>query len=102
VIPEIVDDLAGGQLIRVLPDWSLPMLSVDALMAPRTAQPAKVRAALAAITTYLGRTGAASFGAQRRASRRRPGVDGPKGMGPVAGRPGRSAPSLLTSLPEDP
>jgi DNA-binding transcriptional LysR family regulator len=59
VEPEIRDELADGRLVRVLPDWSLPTLSVDALMLPRVKQPAKVREALNAITAYL-RTARAS------------------------------------------
>ncbi len=54
VVPEIADELASGQLVRVLPEWSLPTLSVDAPMLPRTKQPAKVRAALVAISAHLG------------------------------------------------
>jgi LysR family transcriptional regulator, transcriptional activator for aaeXAB operon len=53
VEPEVVEELADGRLVRVLPDWSLPLLSVDALLPPRTKQPAKVRAALDAFTRYL-------------------------------------------------
>jgi DNA-binding transcriptional LysR family regulator len=53
VEPEVVEELADGRLVRVLPDWSLPMLGVDALLPPRTKQPAKVRAALEALTMYL-------------------------------------------------
>ena len=34
----------------MLPDWSTPALSVDALLLPRKTQPAKVRAALNALT----------------------------------------------------
>ena len=53
VVPEIAGDLAAGRLVRVLPKWSLPRLSVDALLLPRTTQPAKVRAAVDAMKTYL-------------------------------------------------
>jgi DNA-binding transcriptional LysR family regulator len=53
VVPEIAEELADGRLVRVLPDWSSPILSVDALMPPRTAQPAKVRAAIDALRSYL-------------------------------------------------
>jgi DNA-binding transcriptional LysR family regulator len=53
VEPEVVDELSDGQLERVLPDWSLPLLAVDALLPPRTRQPAKVRAALDAFVRYL-------------------------------------------------
>ena len=57
VVPEIVNELADGRLVRVLADWSLPTLSVDALMLPRATQPAKVRTALAALKGYLSTTG---------------------------------------------
>ena len=60
VVPEIAEELADGRLVRVLPDWSLPRLNVDALMVPRAAQPVKVRAALAALKTYLARTAVAA------------------------------------------
>ena len=63
VVPEIVDELASGRLVHVLPEWSLPTLSVDALMLPRAKQPSKVRAALAAIPTSLG--GARGYAARR-------------------------------------
>jgi len=53
VEPEVVEELGDGRLVRVLPDWSLPLLNVDALLPPRTRQPAKVRAALDALTFYL-------------------------------------------------
>jgi hypothetical protein len=33
--------------------WSAPTLSVDALMLPRTTQPAKVRHAVDALANYL-------------------------------------------------
>ena len=56
VEPEVVEELADGRLVRVLPDWSLPLLGVDALLPPRTKQPAKVRAALDALTLYLSQT----------------------------------------------
>ena len=53
VVPEIAHDLQHGRLVRVLPRWSAPTLSVDALMLPRATQPAKVRVALDALTAYL-------------------------------------------------
>lgn len=59
-LPEVREELAGGRLVRVLPDWSLPRLSIDALLPPRTKQPAKVRAALDALASYLSRQDAAS------------------------------------------
>jgi LysR family transcriptional regulator, transcriptional activator for aaeXAB operon len=53
VEPELLEELHDGRLVRVLQDWSLPVLSVDALLPPRTNQPAKVRAALDALSSYL-------------------------------------------------
>ena len=53
VVPEIADELADGRLVRVLPKWSTARLSVDALMPPRATQPAKVRAAIDALSDYL-------------------------------------------------
>ena len=53
VVPEIAAELRHRTLVRVLPKWQAPKLSVDALMLPRTAQPAKVRAALDALTHYM-------------------------------------------------
>jgi hypothetical protein len=41
------------RLVRVLPKWAVPALSVDALMLPRATQPAKVRAAVQALTRYV-------------------------------------------------
>jgi LysR family transcriptional regulator, transcriptional activator for aaeXAB operon len=53
VVPEISHELQQGRLVRVMPRWSAATLSVDALMLPRATQPAKVRAALEALTSYL-------------------------------------------------
>ena len=53
VVPEIADDLKRRRLVRVLPKWSAPSLSVDALMLPRATQPAKVRQAVDALVRYL-------------------------------------------------
>jgi len=53
VVPEIAAELGDGRLVRALPDWTLPELSVDALMPPRAAQPAKVRGALEALRQHL-------------------------------------------------
>jgi DNA-binding transcriptional LysR family regulator len=55
VEPEIADELAAGRLVRLLPDWSLPRLSVDAMVLPRTAHLARVRAVVEAFRTYLTR-----------------------------------------------
>lgn len=51
--PEVAPELADGRFVRVLQGWTLPRLSVDALLPPRTKQPAKVRAALDALGSYL-------------------------------------------------
>lgn len=53
VVPEIADDLKRRRLLRVLPKWSAPSLSVDALMLRRATQPAKVRQAVDALVRYL-------------------------------------------------
>jgi DNA-binding transcriptional LysR family regulator len=53
VVPEIAEDLTRRRLVRVLPKWSVPQLSVDALMLPRATQPAKVRQAVDALVRYL-------------------------------------------------
>jgi LysR family transcriptional regulator, transcriptional activator for aaeXAB operon len=53
VVPEMAEELKAKRLVRVLRDWTAPQLSVDALMVPRTRQPAKVRAAVEALRVYL-------------------------------------------------
>jgi DNA-binding transcriptional LysR family regulator len=53
VAPEMIDELKSKRLVRVLRDWSAPRLSVDALLLPRTRQPAKVRAAVDALKLYV-------------------------------------------------
>jgi len=53
VVPEITRELAQRRLVRVLPKWAAPALSVDALMLPRATQPAKVRIAVQALTRYM-------------------------------------------------
>jgi DNA-binding transcriptional LysR family regulator len=68
VVPEIVDELRDRRLVRVLADWKLPALSVDALMPSRASQPAKVRAALDALAAHRGRSPVR----QRRSRRRAP------------------------------
>lgn len=67
VAPEIADDLAAGRLVHVLPDWTLPTLSVDVLVLPRTAHLPRIRAVVDALRTYLGRV---SGPAPRRTARR--------------------------------
>jgi DNA-binding transcriptional LysR family regulator len=71
VEPEVAGYLEQGRLVRLLPDWTTQMLSVDVLMPARTAQPAKVRLAIRALESYLaGLPQHAAKGA--RAPRRRP------------------------------
>jgi hypothetical protein len=53
VEPEVAAELASGALVRVLPEWSGPTLSVDVLMPARTRQPAKIRMAVEARRGYL-------------------------------------------------
>lgn len=57
VEPEIADELAAGTLVRVLPAWSAPVLSVDVLMPARARQPVKIRLALDALRRHLDRAG---------------------------------------------
>ena len=57
VVPEIAEEMADRRLVRVLPKWTTRPLSVDALMPPRTTQPAKVRAAVDALKIYLSSQG---------------------------------------------
>ncbi len=53
--PDAAPLLADGRAVAVLPDWSLPPLGVYAVTAQRDSQPAKVRAAIAALQAYLDR-----------------------------------------------
>jgi len=71
VLPEVAHHVSAGQLVRVLPAWRLPSLSVDALMPARPRQAAKVRLAIQALEDYLARLGAESGSRRRRASTRR-------------------------------
>lgn len=54
-LPEVADDLRSGRLVRVLPAWTAPVLSVDALMPGRAEQPPKVRLAIEALKAHLAR-----------------------------------------------
>ena len=54
--PEVAEELATGHLVRVLPQWSSPPLSVDVLMPARKRQPAKIGMALDALRRYLDQT----------------------------------------------
>ena len=58
VEPEVAEEMAAGQLVRVLPEWTPPVLSVDALMPARTRPPAKIRLALDVLRGYLERAAA--------------------------------------------
>lgn len=53
--PDVEPDLAAGRVQPVLPGWRPPSVPVWALTARRGAQPAKVRAALAALQTAFQR-----------------------------------------------
>ena len=64
-LPEVAADLAAGQLVRVLRSWSLPGLSVDALV-PARRQPVRVRSAIQALKDYLAVIGR---GVRRRRTR---------------------------------
>ena len=66
VLPEVAEELAAGGLVRVLPAWRLPTLSVDALMPARPRQPARVRLALQALEGYLVRLGSGVRAVKRR------------------------------------
>jgi DNA-binding transcriptional LysR family regulator len=46
-------EITGGRLLRVMPDWQLPLFDVWAVTPQRDAQPAKVRHARTAIGDYL-------------------------------------------------
>jgi LysR family transcriptional regulator, transcriptional activator for aaeXAB operon len=50
---EVAAELAAGKLVRVLPSWQLPSLSVDALLPARARQPARVRLAIEALERHL-------------------------------------------------
>jgi hypothetical protein len=64
VEPEVAAELASGALVRVLPDWSGPTLSVDVLMPARTRQPAKIRMAVEALRGYLDQAARRSAGVE--------------------------------------
>lgn len=51
--PDAMPLLATGQVVQVLPRWSMAPMGVYALTVQRDAQPAKVRLAIAAIRDYL-------------------------------------------------
>lgn len=52
-LPEVADELRSGRLVQVLPSWTAPVLSVDALMPRRAEQPPKVRMAIEALKSHL-------------------------------------------------
>jgi len=70
VEPEVAAELASGELVRVLPEWSGPTLSVDVLMPARTRQPAKIRMAVEALRGYLDQAAARPDVAVPKARRR--------------------------------
>ena len=51
--PEVRALFAQGRLVPVLPEWSTPPMAIHAITPRRDAQPAKVRAAIAAFRDYL-------------------------------------------------
>lgn len=71
VEPEIADELRTGRLVRVLRGWTLPTLSVDLLMLPRTAQLPRVRAVVEAIRGHLSLTEAGRTKSRAASGRRR-------------------------------
>jgi DNA-binding transcriptional LysR family regulator len=52
---DVVDDLAAGRLVPVLPQWQSRPLDVWAATPQRDTQPAKVRVAIEALQAYLSR-----------------------------------------------
>ncbi|HEX6737166.1 MAG TPA: LysR substrate-binding domain-containing protein, partial [Vicinamibacteria bacterium] len=76
VAPEVAAHVAAGRLVRVLPAWRLPTLSVDALTPAGTRPPARVRLALQALAMYLSP----------------PGPPAPHGSGARGGTGGRPGP----------
>ncbi|MCF7221780.1 LysR family transcriptional regulator [Marilutibacter chinensis] len=51
--PDAAPLIAAGHAVAVLPDWSMAPIGVYALTAQRDSQPAKVRAAIAALRDHL-------------------------------------------------
>ena len=51
--PEVHQYLASGQLVTLLPDWSLRTYSVYSVTSARDKQPAKVKEAIAALSQYF-------------------------------------------------
>ena len=56
-LPEVAAELADGRLVRLLPDWRLPGLSVDALTPSRVGPSVKVRLAIEALRRHMARAG---------------------------------------------
>lgn len=50
---DVAEDLAGGRLVAVLPEWTIEPLDVWAVTPQRDTQPAKVRVAIDALEKYL-------------------------------------------------
>jgi DNA-binding transcriptional LysR family regulator len=53
-LPDVFDDVRGGRLVQVLPDWHQPRIPVWAVTPQRDNQPAKVRHAIAALADHVG------------------------------------------------
>jgi DNA-binding transcriptional LysR family regulator len=65
-LPEVEGELRAGRLVRVMPAWAAPRLSVDALMPQRAEQPAKVRLALEALKAWLAPSAPTAHGRRGR------------------------------------
>ena len=50
---DAAEEVASGQLVRLLPAWQARTLDIWAVTPQRDAQPAKVRLAIAALQAYL-------------------------------------------------
>lgn len=69
-LPEVADDLRSGALVRVLPTWTAPALSVDALLPRRAEQPPRVRLAIEALKAHLAAARLAAAAEKGRPRRR--------------------------------
>ena len=52
-LPDVHDDVLAGRLMRVLPEWQQPRITVWAVTPQRENQPASVRHAIAALDAYF-------------------------------------------------
>lgn len=85
VEPEIADELCAGRLVHVLRDWTLPSLSVDVLMLPRTPQLPRVRAVVDALRVHLAQPHAKRSKPRTPRGRRRHGSQTPGRQRPTNG-----------------